>query len=716
MELNSKKTFFLIFVSFLFSIFIRLIWVYQFDSYDAFKFNDEFMINTNDGYIWAEGARDILAGGHQENDLSPIQSAVSQLTAFIAKILPVPFETIIFYIPAFFSSLVVIPLILIGRSLGKVEVGFIAALIASIAWSYYNRTMVGYYDTDMLNIVFPLFLLWSLILAVRTKEEKYILFTGLEIIAYRWWYPQSYSLEFAFFVLILAYVVYLAFKKQEFNYELKLIITMLFAMVYLPSFVRIVIVVLLYTGFKKELLEKYLYYLLAVAFLIFTVTGGLNPIWSQLKGYVFKDHISISGTDELKLHFYTVMQTIREAGKIPFETFANRISGHTVTFVMSVIGYLWLVIRYKAMLLALPLLGLGFLAYGIPGLIPAGGLRFTIYAVPVMALGIAYLIVEVSRLISDKLQNKRISLITYYSLLITLMTLSLAPNVKHVINYKVPTVFSKDEVSVLDKLKSIAGREDYVISWWDYGYPIRYYADVKTLADGGKHSGAVNFPVSYALTNPELQAAKMARLDVEYTEQAFKLSDEKRQSSNIAQMTLDYGFKDANDFLAFIKTDIKLPKKTRDIYFYLPFKMLNIYPTVTLFSNLDLMTGKKKKEPLFYISGSYNEGSQYIDIGNNIKLLKKGAKLIVGKKQTTIKRFVKTMYEKSGKLSKQIQHINSRSNINVIYMSNYKTFLVVDDKIYNSLYFKLFVLEEYDEDLFEPTILSPLAKVYKLKI
>ena len=55
--------------------------------------------------------------------------------------------------PAFFGSLIVIPIVLIGKSIGQIEVGFIAALIASIAWSYYNRTMVGYYDTDLLNIV-----------------------------------------------------------------------------------------------------------------------------------------------------------------------------------------------------------------------------------------------------------------------------------------------------------------------------------------------------------------------------------------------------------------------------------------------------------------------------------------------------------------------------------------------------------------------------------
>jgi dolichyl-diphosphooligosaccharide--protein glycosyltransferase/undecaprenyl-diphosphooligosaccharide--protein glycosyltransferase len=60
--------------------------------------------------------------------------------------------------------------------------GLISALLASIAWSYYNRTMIGYYDTDMLNIVLPMFLLWSIIWAINTKEDKYLIITALDIL------------------------------------------------------------------------------------------------------------------------------------------------------------------------------------------------------------------------------------------------------------------------------------------------------------------------------------------------------------------------------------------------------------------------------------------------------------------------------------------------------------------------------------------------------
>ena len=259
----------------------------------------------------------------------------------------------------------------------------------------------------------------------------------------------------------------------------------------------------------------------------------------------------------------------------------------------------------------------------------------------------------------------------------------------------------------------------------DYGYPIRYYADVKTLTDGGGHSGSVNFPTSFILTHPQNEAAKMLRLDVEYTEETFainKLNEDKNESekikriNNIGQMTLDYEYKDTNNFLTSLQTDIKLPKKTRDVYLYLPNRMMNIYPTVNLFSNIDLMTGIKGKQPFFYKSTNFKESKEYIDLGRGIKIEKKTGKVVVGNQKVAINKFTKTFYGKDGKLHKQEQTINPRANLNVIFMSNYKQFLVVENSVYNSTYFQLFILENYDKNLFEPTILTPLVKVYKLKI
>jgi len=712
---TNNKTLLLILLAFIFSFSVRLLWVQQFNNTEQFKFNGEFMINTNDGYYYAEGARDILSGTSQENDYSPITSAGSQFTAFIAKILPLSFETIIFYMPAFFSSLLVIPIILIGREFGKLEVGFIAALLASIAWSYYNRTMVGYYDTDFLNIVFPTVLLWSLIWAVETKEDKYLLFAAADILAYRWWYPQSYALEFAFFGLITVYLFYLLYKnKHELSkfyenkniiYIIQLLTIMLLAMVQMDIVFRMILVFGYFILLQQQKWTKNLYLILIASIILFMITGGLDPIIGKLKAYVFTDVIS-TGKEGLQLQFFTVMQTIREAGKIPFETFANRISGHTITFVLSIIGYMWLTYKYRVMLLALPMIGLGFLAL-------SGGLRFTIYAIPALSLGIAYFIYKISKFLSKQLINDMAKKITYYSLLILFTIAILYPNIKHAQSYKVPTVFTKNEVKVLDRLKKIANREDYVVAWWDYGYPLRYYSDIKTLTDGSKHSGSVNFPVSFILNSPQNIAAKMARLDVEYTENCFT---KKCQNTNIEQMTIDYGYKNTNDFINKLRTNIQLPKKSRDIFIYLPNRMMNIFPTVTLFSNIDLMNGKKGSQPFFYQSTNFKENGTKINLGNGISIDKKRGKVQIGKQNININNFAVTQYDNKGILKKKIQTIDKKSPINVIFMKNYNKFLVLDSKTYNSLYIQLFVLENYDKNLFEPVIFDPLSKIYKLKI
>jgi len=287
----------------------------------------------------------------------------------------------------------------------------------------------------------------------------------------------------------------------------------------------------------------------------------------------------------------------------------------------------------------------------------------------------------------------------------------LYPNIKHIQNYKVPTVFLKDEVKVLDRLGKIAKREDYVVTWWDYGYPIRYYSDVKTLIDGGKHTGKDNFPVSFVLTNDQISAANMARLDVEYTERSYK----EKFKSNLIQMLKDYRYNDINKFLDSLKDkNFKTPKSTRDIYLYLPNRMLNIFTTITFFSNIDLLTGHKKYNLFFVKTRAIKDYQKYIYLANGFKIDKSG-KVIIGNKIIPIHKFILTRYQRNGRLNVTGQIINPNSNINVIFMQNYNQFLVLDDRMLNSTYIQLFVLENYDKDLYEPIIMTPLVKVFRLK-
>lgn len=697
-EHTSLRTLFiLITIAYLFSIAMRFIWVNEVSSIPQFRWNNELMISTNDGYFFAEGARDILQGHHEKNDSSPVDSAMSQLTALLSKIIPISFEALILYMPSFIGSLIVIPLILIGRALNQTTLGFIAALIGSIAHSYYNRTMTGYYDTDMFNIVLPVLETYSLILALTHQRNRYLIPITISIALYQWWYPQAYALDTALFLMIIGYTLIFD-RKNIYFYKVALFI--LIGILSLPLMAKIALAIAIFSffHFQRELSHKLFLPLFAIIIGTYFLTGGINPIWVLLKMYVY--HGSSENTIVTSLNYYNVISTVREAGHIPFPLFAERISGHVITFILAAIGYIMALVAYRPLLVTLPLVALGFIAM-------SSGLRFTIYAVPGMAIGIAYLIVYLSQFI-------QIKPVRYASMLLLTLVI-LYPNYSHIKEYMMPTVMTAEEVQALDQLGKISSSEDYVVSWWDYGYPIRYYSDVKTLIDGGKHTGDVNYPASFVLTAQDsASAAHMMRLFTEYTEKGF--SDTNKTKNDFEYMMENEGAKDPNDFVtALALLDYKTPKKTRDVYLYLPLRMMEIFPTVALFSNLDLTGKSQPQQPFFYSTRFVQDTGQTIELGQGLSIIKATSTLKIGTQSLPIKTFYQVGYDPQRKVQVSQQDFASEG-LSVIYMASYKQFLVLDDYYLKSQYIQMFVFEHYDKSLFEPVIMSPMTKIFKLKI
>jgi len=687
----------LIAVAYLFSVGMRFIWVNEVSSMAQFHWNNELMINTNDGYLFAEGARDALSGSSQPNDLSGVETSVAQLTALLARILPVSFETLILYMPSFLGSLIVIPLILIGRALNQTTMGFIAALLASIAHSYYNRTMTGYYDSDMLNIVFPVLEMYSLILALTHQRNRYLIPITISIALYQWWYPQAYSLDTALLVMILAYTA--IFDRRNL-YLYKIALFILIGILSIPLISKIAVAVLIFGWFhwKKDLSDKFFWLLFAAIAGIYFFTGGIDPIWFRLKIYLFTQEGE--NTVASSLQFYNVMSTVREAGEIPFPVFAERISGHTITFLLASAGYIMALIAYRPLIVTLPLVGLGFIAM-------FAGLRFTIYAVPMMAIGFAFLLLWITQSI-QKQWLRVLSLIIFSGV-------ALYPNYLHIKEYMTPTVLTTQEVKVLDQFKSTASREDYMVTWWDYGYPIRYYADVKTWIDGGKHSGDVNYPASFVLTAQDpIAVANMMRLFTEYTEKGY--TDTNKTQNDFEYMMSKEGFKDPDELLSALSLpEYQLPQKSRDVYLYLPLRLMEILPTVTLFSNLDLKSPDNRKQPFFYATQSIQDIGKTVELGNGLAIIKEKNILKIGSQEVPIKAFYQVGYDSTNTLQINEQKFASEG-LNLIFLPSYGRFLVLDDFYLNSTYIQMFIFERYDRNLFEPVLIDPMSKIYKLKI
>lgn len=706
-------TFLYIVVAFCFAILARAYWVYWAGGIDVYNFDGHLMINTNDGYYWAEGARDILSGTHQLGDLSPINTPLSIILAFFASFLPFSFESIMLWMSAVFGSLIVVPLVLIGKVFNKPAFGFVAALLGSIAHSYYNRTMAGYLDTDLLVVVLPTFVVYFAIFI--SKKERgltqglFLLLLGLNVIFYRWFYAGSYSLLLA---MVAATIIYaLIFDRRSINF---VIATIILGTGFLPEVWQQAVFGIAFVGAFYYLKAKQIWLIGAVFLAVFVFLGFndiFNPILMQLDNYVFRSSVEQNAINTTDLKFFSVVQTVMEAGAIPFETFVYRISGSYVGFFVSLIGVIFMLIRYPVLLIATPMLALGGLAY-------TSGLRFTVYAVPVMALGFAFFVFWFGAKIYAYTSSNRLKL-GFVGLASILM---LVPNLMHIVDYKMSSVFFADEANLLVQSKDKVNRNDYFISWWDYGFPIRYYSDVKTLIDGARHSGSNNYSTSLILTTPnQEQAGKLARLEVEQNEKQIK---EATFTPNIQGIYNDYlaANPDKNlSIMEFVRSlgslDISNVKKTVDVYLYLPQRMLSVFGVLSKFSDLDLQSGENYKNRYYRYAWATKQDTQngilafsdgsYLDAQKGL-VVTSGAKV-------KLKKYIQVVNDKNLTPIAKTQNIHPDGKLNIIDLQYYGVYLILDDATLNSTLIQLFVFENYNPNVFTPVSKSKSAKIYKLR-
>lgn len=695
--ISAKQMLGLMVLAYAFSFLIRMIWVWQFQDNMAYYWNDQLMINTNDGYFFAAGVQQTLEGMHASNPrvFGWLDYGVIFFTTLLVKFTPMSLETVILYMPAIVSSLVVIPIILIARLYGQTLWGFFAALLGSIAWSYYNRTMTGYYDTDMFSAMAPMIILFFLMKSTIDFNLRSALYAALAIVIYPFLYDQGQAIVYAMGIIYGIYMI--LYHRNESTTYCSLILVFLALMplgmigVSDPySYMVGIAIVLVVYGILKTTNPptKLLMVVSAVIFALFLLLGNVfGLIIAKVISY------TIEGTEEGALHFYAVNQTVREAGKIPFDVFAQRISGSELGVVLAFIGYVVMVMRYRAFILALPLMGIGAFALW-------GGLRFTVYAVPVAAMSAIFLFWFVAeQFIKEK--------ITRYGVVALLTGAILYPNITHIIEYKVPTVLNKAEVQDLVKLNEISDEKDYTLTWWDYGYPIWFYSETNTIIDGGKHNHD-NFIISKILfsSSPE-QVANFSRLAVEtYVDSNY----------SIIADTLFSTKEDPNKLLNALKSETyPLPKKTRDVYLYMPHRMMKIFPTVGVFGNLDLKTGKALRNILFYPTQVAQQNGSKLLLANGIIFDTAKGTLNIKGQEKRVQRFDTVQYKAGGKSLVQSQFKNFDGEFSIVFLKSYGSVVIMDNETYRSAYVQMFMLEKYDSDLFELVVSSPYTKIYKVK-
>jgi len=709
-NISTKQMLGLMALAYAFSFLIRMIWVWHVQDISSFYWNNELMINTNDGYFFASGVQKTLEGLHATNPrvYGWLDYGLIFFTTLVVKFTPLSLETTILYMPAIVSSLVVIPIILISKLYNKVLWGFLAALLGSITWSYYNRTLIGYYDTDMFSAMAPMLILFFLIKSTLDRNFKTGLYAAIAIAIYPFLYDAGLSIVYAMGIMYALYMIVYHHKESTTYLSLILIFVALLPFPLaspLSYIVKIIVLVVLYFFLQNKTFErKELMLITGLTFFLFLVFGNVfGLILSKIVTY------TSTGTSEEGLHFFSVAQTVREAGKVlffpaevglPYEAnIAHRMMGSSIGLIVAILGYMVLVFRHKEFILALPLIGIGIFAHW-------GGLRFTVYAVPVAAMASVYILFVISEYIQNN-QGK-------YLFIVLATGGLLYPNIQHVLNYNTGVVFKKQEVEDLVKLDTISDAKDYTFTWWDYGYPIWYYSNTSTLIDGGKHNHD-NFIISKIMSSSsQQQVANLSRLAVEtYVDTNYSIVADKLFSTKENPKKLLNALKES---------DYKLPQKTRDVYLYMPYKMHRIFSTVMVFGNKDLKTGKDERKITYYAAAPYLDKQGKVVIKNGKIVLRNGIvvdtvkkELYIGQRRYKINHFDVASLKNDYSVIVQPSIMNIGGTHSVVYLKSYNTMVVMDNKTYNSAYVQMFMLGKYDKNLFELVVSSPYSKIYKVK-
>ncbi len=79
---------------------------------------------------------------------------------------------VIFFVPLILIGIAIIPAFFIARRIAGNIAGLFAGIIIAINSALLSRTPAGFSDTDAYNIIFPLFIVWTFMIAIGAKDIK----------------------------------------------------------------------------------------------------------------------------------------------------------------------------------------------------------------------------------------------------------------------------------------------------------------------------------------------------------------------------------------------------------------------------------------------------------------------------------------------------------------------------------------------------------------
>ena len=671
----------LLFFAYSISILIRYSLAYISQDNTSFIYNDAFIsILSPDPALYGYYAQLLLDGLPHNSDVSMIEYVIYALVKFT----PFSLDTILYYAPAYITSLIILPVYFILKMyIENKIILFFTMIISSIGYGVYSRTYLGYFDTDVLNTFFPLFIVYSMILVIKKEDYRYAMLGVVLNMMYLFWYHSSQPLVYAMNGFFILFGVLFYIKKSELY---KVYILFGISIIKVAFLYKVAILALLFVGFYFVKIDyKYFLGLFVFALLAILYKIDLGQFAHHLDRYLFKSEL----LEKSSYSFLAPMQFVAEATSSKFSDIVKLLSGNIYIFVFSILGYIALLFKDKKALLFLPLIALGILSI-------EAGVRFHIYGVATLIIAYGYGVYFISSKIKYTiLKNIFIILMFLYPVYETYKTIEFW-------NTKVARpVFNSEQVMALDMMKKQSTRKDYAVTWWDYGWPIWYYTKMNTMIDNGRHHED-NYTVAKILMSDNQTFTYNA------THHFYDLYSKRKTPAIVQALKKE---KDPTNLMTKLSKEEMKHKKYVDKYLVLPQQMTRLIYTIFTFANIDPKTGKKLPQKLFFEFYRQGEDKNFIYLDKNTKIDKNKAIVMQGKAKIPIKTFYHILIKNNQKLLKEI---NTYPNgLNLI---NYNVkYYLMDDYFLNTTFIQLMFFNNYDKRYFEPVYTGKSISIFKVK-
>ncbi len=691
-SVSVQKVLLLTVIAYLFAVCVRVLLYVQTADIQAFWLDGEPLpIWSPDAGLYGYYAKQILAGASYPLNAEYMPG---YLIAAVVSLGGLSIDSVMFWLPAFLASLIVIPVILSAHACRQTMLGFAAALIAGISANYYSRSHLGYMDTDTLNVFLPWMAAAFWIFALRNRALLFALLGAFMLLLFRLWYHSAAAILFGMLIGLLLTVL-LFFRREPNAYAA--VILAAAAVAPLPFGAALAALPMLGGFFylinrKKAFGVKPYLALLLVGAVALPFLIDVQQYLERAQTYFDKPELLEIATPHGIYRFGDVLSTVAEAESAPLWQINALFSGMPYYVFPALLGFVALLLAYRAFAVTAVLLLLGAAS-------PFAGIRFTMFAAPALALGFVYLSMLLTErfLVSGAIRKTAFSLLT-----VTAVGLMLFNIVRFNTRLE-PFYFKQNEVKALRNFNADSTSKDLVLSWWDFGWPLWYYTGRNnTLIDNGRHHSDTFYVANELLSVNQAFVANSALYAAKVKNEDFR---------EVIPHIVENGdiFEKFRDF-SNPNTAVTAPGNA---YLMLHRDMLALLPTIASAADRDPRSGRPTRQRRFYISDLREpfSGTEAVIHGDTFTLdLRNG---VITGSDGAATRVNAVLVSENGKL-KAAQRYDARAPMYMIIYNKTKS-LYMDGSVFNSFLIQALILDLYDRKRFEKVADTGMMKLLKVR-